>query len=69
MIEVPGVTGVVGVGWCCTQLCCSTPVRGSEAAFEGTAVVKVRLEEEGVVVEVMMSWLVADVDVDNCTGG
>lgn len=82
LIEVPGVTGVVGVG--CTQLCC-TPALGS-AAFN-VADDKVELEEREVVaimvpvavevVEVVVVaavtgvtiWLVADVDVDNCTGG
>lgn len=82
MIEVPGVTGVVGVG--CTQLCCTLAL--GSAAFN-VADDKVELEEREVVaimvpvavevVEVAVVaavtgvtiWLVADVDVDNCTGG
>lgn len=79
LIEVPGVTGVVGVG--CTQLCC-TPVLGS-AAFNADDTVKVKLEVVVVVlvlvllmvvlvllvVVVVMIWPATDADVDNCTGG
>lgn len=78
LIEVPGVTGVVGVG--CTQLCC-TPVLGS-AAFNADDTVKVKLEVVVVLVLVLlmvvlvlvlvvvvMIWPATDADVDNCTGG
>ena len=65
LIDVPGVTGVAGVGW--TQLCC-TVARGSAFNADDIVAGNVRLEERGVLALAPIC-AAAVAPLASCTGG